>query len=334
MQEHVKPRSWVIGVKQIEGTQFAVPVPVQHASSARLHGVRMVKKAKKRAKAAGEDAPGAQDAADAAETLERAWKEVPRKKRRLRPAEPAEQVEQEEEVPKAKGRKKRKAQAVEEQGEAEGAESKEMGEVELGTAECLKVCAANLPYWFDKARIWRRFAKAGDVQDVWLLYDKWTWESKGIAFITLGDQTSVKAALELDGSCLSGQVIRVNLATDKAEKGKGSGKAPGKVPGKAWGQGKGTAAPLALGDKPPTSLGLMARGLSFEVSEDDLRSAFQACGSGPTRVRLLVDKAGQSKGKAFIDFKDEASLQEAVKLNETLLKGRALRLEYSHAEKA
>ena len=219
--------------------------------------------------------------------------------------------------------------------------------------ECLKVCAANLPSWFDKSRVWRHFRRAGEVQHVWMLWDKWSGESQGIAFITFAEKASVKAALEYDGSSVSGHVIRVNLAIDK-EKSQGEAavargswdggggwgtSAVGKEVAKGKGQSKGKklgqspSAPLALGDKPEGSLGLMARGLSFEVTEADLKDLFAKCGSsGPSRVRLLVDKAsGRSKGKAFIDFSDESSLREAVKLNETMLRGRKLRLEFSRA---
>ena len=225
-------------------------------------------------------------------------------------------------------------------------------------SKCLKVCAANLPSWFDKTRIWRHFQRAGDVQHVWLLWDKWSGESRGIAFITFADQASVKAAVEYDGTSLDGNVIRVNLATDKsgddskAEAGSVGGWAGGggwgsqenphygqnKVGGKGGkgkskgGKSKGAGGTLALADKPEGSLGLMARGLSFSVTEADLKSLFEKCGEkGPTRVRLLVDKAGASKGKAFIDFADEEALHQAVKLNETVLKGRPLRLEFTKA---
>ena len=229
-----------------------------------------------------------------------------------------------------------------------------------GDSECLKVCAANLPYWFDKTRIWRHFRRAGDVQHVWLLWDKWSGESRGIAFITFANRSSVKAALEYDGTSLSGNVIRVNLATDKsgddvqetAESSNGWGGGGswgdsenphyGEKPRLGKGKSKGgksrpgagaaVAGALALADKPQGSLGLMARGLSFSVTEADLKELFSKCGSGPTRVRVLVDKVtGESKGKAFIDFADEAALSQAVALNDSLLKGRSLRLEFSRA---
>lgn len=225
--------------------------------------------------------------------------------------------------------------------------------------ECLKVCAANLPYWFDKTRIWRHFRRAGEVQHVWLLWDKWSGESRGIAFVTFADKASVKAALEYDGTNLAGNVIRVNLATDKSgddSKAEASSAASGgwggggswgtqsiqenphygqnkiSAKGKSKGKSRPATGALALADKPQGSLGLMARGLAFSVTEADLKSLFDKCGSGPTRVRVLVDKVtGESKGKAFIDFADEEALKQAVALNETVLKGRPLRLEFSRA---
>lgn len=252
--------------------------------------------------------------------------------------------------------------AVQNEALQDGAQSTDAGTNSVASTdpECLKVCAANLPYWFDKTRIWRHFRRAGEVQHVWLLWDKWSGESRGIAFVTFADKASVKAALEYDGTSLAGNVIRVNLATDKSgddSKAEASSAASGgwggggswgtqsiqenphygqnKVPGKGkskGGKARPAAGVLALADKPQGSLGLMARGLAFSVTEADLKSLFGKCGSGPTRVRVLVDKVtGESKGKAFIDFADEEALKQAVALNETVLQGRPLRLEFSRA---
>ena len=223
---------------------------------------------------------------------------------------------------------------------------------------CLKVCAANLPWWFDKTKIWQHFRSMGEVVHIWQLYNKWG-ESQGVAFITFSDKASVKAALQCDGTSVEGNVIRVNLALDKNKdaadsnhKGRGKGWAGGgswaegpdrqgngdfggkaaSAKGKAKGKGaRPPAGVLALPDRPKGSRGLLARGLSYDVTDDDLKETFSACGAGPTRVRVLVDKSGWSKGKAFMDFADEAAVEEAMKFNDTMLKGRKLRLEYTHA---
>jgi len=239
---------------------------------------------------------------------------------------------------------------------------------------CLKVCAANLAAWKSKTDIWRHFGKCGKVENVFLIKDKWTGASRGVAFITFAEKEGLKAALKLDGTDFGGNVIRVNVAVDKWESkpdtaaaGDGAGAAKGasngskgKGKGKGWAGGGGWSGEswsstwnsgsssgsgkskskgkskdkasqpvaMAIADKPQGCHGLMARGLSFEATEADLEGAFSACGAVTTRVRLLKDKAGMSKGKAFIDFQDEASVEKAAKLNGTPLKGRKLCLEF------
>ncbi|CAJ1357676.1 unnamed protein product [Effrenium voratum] len=270
--------------------------------------------------------------------------EKPRKARDKKKATPAD-------LEAAPNRKKKAEQNT---GDAQGDGEAVTPGAEPAGETCLKVCAANLPYWFDKTRIWRYFRHAGEVRHVWVLRE--SGESRGIAFVTFADRAAVKEALEYDGTSLWGNVIRVNLALDKdgpdsdaadvtdVRKGWGKGWSGGgswagqmtdrPAEGKAKGKGKskGTAPALALADRPQGSLGLMARGLSFDATEEDLKKAFADCGVAPTRIRVLVDKAtGKSKGKAFIDFADESSLAKAAGLNGTMLKGRSLRLEFSRA---
>jgi len=91
-----------------------------------------------------------------------------------------------------------------------------------------------------------------------------------------------------------------------------------------------------VGDVPepePGCPGVMIRALSFAATEADLQAAFQACGKGPSRVRLLRDKAtGESKGKAFVDFdEDLEGSKAAVRKNGQDLKGRRMTIEYARA---
>lgn len=72
------------------------------------------------------------------------------------------------------------------------------------------------------------------------------------------------------------------------------------------------------------------KGLSYEVTDSDLQKVFQKCGDGPTNVKLLMDReTGNSRGLAFVDFDDEAAVDEAMKFSETELKGRAFFMDYS-----
>jgi RNA recognition motif-containing protein len=67
--------------------------------------------------------------------------------------------------------------------------------------------------------------------------------------------------------------------------------------------------------------------LSYEVSEEDLREAFQAFGTVET-VRIVTDNySGRSKGFGFVEMPNNAEAQSAIDgLNDKELKGRALKV--------
>ena len=63
--------------------------------------------------------------------------------------------------------------------------------------------------------------------------------------------------------------------------------------------------------------------LSYDVSEGDLREAFEAFGE-VSSANIIMDKySGKSKGFAFIEMSDDQKATAAIEgLNETELKGR------------
>jgi cold-inducible RNA-binding protein len=65
--------------------------------------------------------------------------------------------------------------------------------------------------------------------------------------------------------------------------------------------------------------------LSFDVTDEDLRTAFEAFGR-VTSANLIKDKySGQSRGFGFVEMPDKAEAQSAITgLNGKELKGRAL----------
>merc|ERR1712039_47504 len=180
------------------------------------------------------------------------------------------------------------------------------------------------------------------VDDVHVLMDWYTGYSRGIAFITFADRSGVQAALALDGQALKGQNLRVNLALDRPAKGKskGSGKdsKEGFSKGRSKGKGKSKGAPalFALGnvessvEAPPDGCtGIVIKRLAWDTTDTDVSECFSRCGRGPTRVRLLTNKAtGESKGKAILDFDDIEGMKQAFKLNGHVLNGRAMYIEY------
>ena len=67
--------------------------------------------------------------------------------------------------------------------------------------------------------------------------------------------------------------------------------------------------------------------LSYEVSEEDLKEAFETFGQVET-VNIIKDKySGQSKGFGFVEMSAKAEGDAAIEgLNDTELKGRSLKV--------
>lgn len=68
------------------------------------------------------------------------------------------------------------------------------------------------------------------------------------------------------------------------------------------------------------------RQVDYSATADDLERHFHGCGS-VNRVTILVDKfTGHPKGFAYIEFADKDSVQTATALDESLFKGRQIKV--------
>jgi RNA recognition motif-containing protein len=67
--------------------------------------------------------------------------------------------------------------------------------------------------------------------------------------------------------------------------------------------------------------------LSYRVTEDELRSAFNVYGQ-VTSVKIVMDRySGQSKGFGFVEMPIQAEAEKAIKqLNGSLLNGRNIQV--------
>jgi len=236
----------------------------------------------------------------------------------------AEETEEIAETPKAK--KNKKADDDEEE-EAEKPVKKQKTEdkADASTEESFRLFVGGIAWSVDEDQLRKDFAECGEVADLKLLMDKETGKSRGIAFITMADKKGFDAALAFDGEDYAGRKLNVSVATSGGENGKGkAGKGKGKgKDGKGKGKGK-------TKTKPDGCTSVVVKGLSYEVTEEDLNKCFKACGGGPTNVKVLMDKeTGQSRGMAFVDFDDTNAVDEAMKLSETNLKGRSFYMDYS-----
>ena len=80
----------------------------------------------------------------------------------------------------------------------------------------MDIYVGNLPYTATEEDVTALFAAFGPVDRVKLITDRETGRSKGFAFVTLGDQSQLNAAIEaLEGSDYHGRALRVNTSEPK-----------------------------------------------------------------------------------------------------------------------
>jgi len=279
------------------------------------------KKAKgKKKKNKTEDVDSAEVAAEVAEDAEVQEKPKGKKKKN-------QDVESEQKTKKAKTDAGDKEE--EEEQDASKPASTEAASTSGKDEPNLRVFVGSLAWSVTEETLKKDFSECGEITDCHLLTDKESGRSRGIAFITFKDEAGVQAALKFDGEDYAGRPLNVAISNKEGNKGKGKGKGKdGKGKGKGKdgkGKGKGPA------QKPDGCTSVVVKGLSYEVTDDDLYTAFKDCGSsGPSNVKVLTDRdTGASKGIAFVDFDDTSAVDAAMKLSETELKGRCFFMDYA-----
>jgi RNA recognition motif-containing protein len=82
----------------------------------------------------------------------------------------------------------------------------------------------NLPYTATEGDVTGLFAAFGPVERVKIITDRETGQSKGFAFVTLGDQSQLNAAIEaLNDYDYNGRALRVNASEPKESRPSGGG---------------------------------------------------------------------------------------------------------------
>jgi RNA recognition motif-containing protein len=106
----------------------------------------------------------------------------------------------------------------------------------------MDIYVGNLPYSATEEDVSGLFAAHGPVDRVKIITDRETGRSKGFAFVTLGDQSQLNAAIEaLNGYDYQGRALRVNASEPKEFKpgGFGGGERRGGYGGGGGGGGYG-----------------------------------------------------------------------------------------------
>jgi len=109
------------------------------------------------------------------------------------------------------------------------------------------------------------------------------------------------------------------------EKASSSGRGRGRGAGRGGGRG-------GRGGAPAEDYRLFVTGLAYSVTDEVLRRDFEECGE-LTDVKLLKDKVtGESKGIAYLTFKDKAGFDSALEYDGEEYGGRKLRVQKAEAK--
>ncbi|XP_011099595.1 protein gar2 isoform X2 [Sesamum indicum] len=254
--------------------------------------------------------------------------DVKKKKRKRDESEASENVKekkQEQLNKKKKAKNKRKAkkkagkrQLKEEVREQNGSEvsaeqlvakactSTERREVELSS----KVYVGGIPYYSTEDDIRSYFEGCGTITNVDCMKFPDTGKFRGIAIMTFKTEAAAKRALALDGSDMGGLFLKIQpFKSAKVNK----------VP---------NFSPVVLEGYNRIYVG----NLSWDVTEDDLRKLFSDCTI--TSIRFGEDKeTGEFKGYGHVDFADNLSLNMALKLDQSIVCGRPVRISCAIAKK-
>jgi RNA recognition motif-containing protein len=87
-----------------------------------------------------------------------------------------------------------------------------------------RLYVGNLPFHATEELLSQRFASCGGVTSVSVVIDRETGRSRGFAFIDMESPAAAQKAIsELDGQDMDGRPLRVRIAEDRKQGGRGGG---------------------------------------------------------------------------------------------------------------
>jgi len=177
--------------------------------------------------------------------------------------ESEEEDEEEEKTPPMKSKPAPKKNAIEEEnGATAAANDSREHEAYVG----------NLPFDATEHDIREYFSECGTVTSVNLLMGN--GRSKGIAFVRFADAESLQNAVNCNGELFNGRALKIEKSTPKESR---APRETGNTP---------------RGEKDPNSTTVFVGNLSYNTTEDAVRSLFETCGKVKD-VRIAYDAEGK-----------------------------------------
>lgn len=181
-----------------------------------------------------------------------------------------------------------------------------------------KVFVSGLAWSLDKATVQADFEECGEVERFDMPLNA-EGKPSGNAFIYYKTDEGVKAALEFDGDEYHGRRLKVLLAKPQGHDG-AQKKRDWSDKGDWKQSSKGSE---ESGKHQPRTV--FVAGLPYNIEEQTIWDDFKECGD-VVAVRMLKSDEGKFKGIAFVVYKDEAGVEEALKFDGDDYAGRTLRV--------
>ncbi|KAL2641605.1 hypothetical protein R1flu_009192 [Riccia fluitans] len=177
-----------------------------------------------------------------------------------------------------------------------------------------KVYVGGMPYYVTEENIVDFFSECGKITELDCVLFPDTGKFRGLAFITFETVEGANQALAWDGCEMGGRFLKITKCLIKAPRSNSKSAELGEV------------------QKHEGCLSAYIGNLSWNITEDVLKN-FLKKHYKPTKIeaiRFAYDKnTGEFKGYGHIDFGDDDSLEAAVRLNQTQLLGRPVKVAYS-----
>ena len=184
---------------------------------------------------------------------------------------------------------------------------------------CCRCFVGNLSFKITEEKLRDFFTKAGAgaVDDVFWVTDKATQKFYGSAFVTFVSPDGAEAAVAASGQRCMGRPIRVEMC-------------PAKVTGPSTLKARKKQAPVRteLSKKPEGCRTVYVGNLNYHVDDNKVREFFG--GDEIVKFRWLTHKdSGNFKGSGYLEFAEEAGVDNAVLKNGTIFMGRPIRIDYA-----
>eukprot|EP00928_Gymnodinium_smaydae_P072438 TRINITY_DN55797_c0_g1_i1.p1 TRINITY_DN55797_c0_g1~~TRINITY_DN55797_c0_g1_i1.p1 ORF type:complete len:450 (+),score=130.00 TRINITY_DN55797_c0_g1_i1:43-1392(+) len=190
---------------------------------------------------------------------------------------------------------------------------------EVLSKDVFKVFVGGLPFSWDKTTLRTHFSQCGEIDWLHMPMDA-RERSRGFAFVSYKNMEAVQEALKFHGQTYEGQVMKVNMASEKPAK--AASEAP-----------KGDRKPRAAGGGNVKDRQVFVSGLPFKAEEATIRKDFAECGE---IAKLVMPKTedGRSKGIAFVTYRSLEGLEAALAFHGTDYGGRLLTVRRATEAKA